>query len=108
MYHFAKSLFLSVIALFPIIFTLSKIKKDSTLLRGVAHIVHGAGAVLVDELIHQIQADPVEHDGGNDLVDVEVGLEETGDRAPQAAQHGCCQQTDEPRHQQYQGQEAQQ
>ena len=63
---------------------------------GVAHVVHGAGAVLVDELIHQIQADPVEHNGGNDLVDVEVGLEETGDRAPQAAQQGCYQQADEP------------
>ena len=55
---------------------------------GVAHIVHGAGAVLVDELVDQIEADPVEHDGGDDLVDVEVGLEEAGDRAPDAAEDG--------------------
>ena len=41
-------------------------------------------------------ADPVEHDGGNDLVDVEVGFEKAGDRPPQAAQHCCCQQADEP------------
>ena len=54
----------------PVTPTLSGAQVHGT---GVAHIVHGAGAVLVNELIDQIQADPVEHDGGNDLVDVEVG-----------------------------------
>ena len=59
-------------------------------------IVHGAGAVLVNKLIDQIQADPVEHDGGNDLVDVEVGLEEARDRTPETAQNGGGDQADEP------------
>src|SRR5699024_4653244 len=31
--------------------------------------------------------DPVEHDGGDDLVDVQVCLEQAGDGAPDAAQH---------------------
>ena len=55
------------------------------MVRVLRTIVHGASAVLVNELIDKIKTNPVEHDGGNDFVDVEVGLEEAGDRTPDAA-----------------------
>ncbi len=36
------------------------------------------------ERVDQVQGDPVEHDAGNDLVDVAVRLEDTGDRTDQS------------------------
>ena len=37
--------------------------------------------------VYQIQADPVQHDAGDNLVDVAVCLQETDDAAPEAARH---------------------
>ena len=70
---------------------------------GVAGIVHDAGAVAIDDLVDQVQADPVEHDGGDNLIDVQVGLEQTGDGAPQAAQDGGSHQAHIPGQMQHDG-----
>ena len=63
---------------------------------GVVAVIHGAGTAAVDDLADEIQADPVEHDRGDDLVDVEVGFEDAGDRAPERAEQRRGQQADKP------------
>ena len=60
----------------------------------------GAGGLLhqAQEHIHQIQADPIEHDAGDNLVDVAVGLQQAGDRAQRGAGHNRGQQAHVPGH----------
>ena len=62
---------------------------------GVPGIVHRAGTVLVDCSLTRYRPIQVEHNGGNDLVDVQVGFEEA-DRPPDAAHDGSHQQAHEP------------
>ena len=38
-----------------------------------------------EQVVHDLHRDEVEHDRAQDLVDVEVGLEDPGDRAPDGA-----------------------
>ena len=63
---------------------------------GVVGVVHGTGAPGVDDLVDHIQADPVEHDGGDDLIDVQVRFEDAGNGAPHRAEQGRRQQADIP------------
>ena len=62
------------------------------------HLGVGAGVLLHrgEEHIGQIQHDPVEHDAGNDLVDVAVGLEQAGNAAEDRAAANGEQHTRKP------------
>lgn len=54
---------------------------------GVLHVILEAlkQAALVEQPGHQVGGDPVGHDAGQHLVDVEEGLHQSGDTAPQGA-----------------------
>lgn len=43
-----------------------------------------------------VGGDPVGHDGGQDLVYVEVGLDEAGDAAPDCARGGAAEEGEDP------------
>ena len=60
---------------------------------GSQHIGH-----IRQQQVHQIHTDPVEHDGGDDLIDVEIRLEQARENAPDGTAHSARQQADVPRH----------
>lgn len=53
-------------------------------------------AALVEQPGHQVGGDPVGHDAGQHLVDVEEGLHQSGDTAPQGAGQHAAQEGNEP------------
>ena len=59
---------------------------------GGQHIGH-VGQQQIDE----VHADPVEHDGGDDLIDVEIRLEQARENAPDRTADSARQQADVPR-----------
>ena len=66
-------------------------RHDGAGARGQHLVGIGAGGLLDvrEDDVHEIEADPVEHDAGDDLVDVGIGLEEAGDAAEERARrHG--------------------
>ena len=64
---------------------------------------HDAVSAAVHDCIHAVQADPVEHDRGDHLIDVEVCLEEARDRTPQCTEEDRGQHADIPRELQHEG-----
>ncbi|MBR0358259.1 MAG: iron hydrogenase small subunit, partial [Selenomonadaceae bacterium] len=48
-----------------------------------------AGTCLIDQGVDTVQANPVEHDGSDDFIDIEVCLEEAGDRTPDGSAKRC-------------------
>ena len=65
---------------------------------GVQHPGH-----VGNQEIHQVHADPVEHDGSQHLVDVEEGFEEAREKSPNGAAHSSGQETHIPGHLQLNG-----
>ena len=69
--------------------------------------VHGVGRGGLlhagQQNVYAVQADPVEHDAGDDLVDVELGLQEAGDGTQQGAGQNGTQQAHPPGQLQPQG-----
>ena len=51
-----------------------------------------------EHVVHELDRDEIEHDRAQDLVDVEVGLEGTRDRAPDAAAHRAGHQRERNQH----------
>ena len=47
--------------------------------------------------VDEVHTNPVEHNGGNNLIDVEVCLEQARENAPDGTAHRASQQADEPR-----------
>ena len=70
---------------------------------GLGGVVHDAGAAAIDDGVHRIEPNPVEHDGGDDLVDIEICLEDTGNCAPDCAKQRRRQQANPPGHFQHNG-----
>ena len=70
---------------------------------GVMRIIHHAGAAAIDDLIDKVQTDPVEHDRGNNFVDVQVRLKDAGNGPPQRTEHSGYQQAHPPGHAQHNG-----
>ena len=65
---------------------------------GVLHVILEAlkQAALVEQPGHQVGGDPVGHDAGQHLINVEEGLHQSGDTAPQGAGQHAAQEGNEP------------
>jgi len=63
---------------------------------GLGGVVHDPRAAAVHDGVYGIEAYPVEHDGGYDLVYVEICLENARDSAPESAEYGRAYQTGPP------------